>query len=636
MKRTSNRKDAMIEIIPSRFDTSASLSFRTALRQRGVRLWPVFFDRLSRISIGVALCVLISGCATPRSAKEFAEPVSLVSRVGKERSCEATGPFAPAGSIRLEQHVLVSDSEGNIPKNRHDGSFSKAFRTIMAGYVEEFNRRKRLGNAMGKDSPPPRLLFYFNGGLNFQADVEAQAERQIPCMMADGYYPVFFVWDTGHIPSYWEQIWNVYDGQVRHEPWVKLRAPFLFGTHVISGFSGAPVDYLVEGRRFWRAVRGIPPCSMTVRNTPDYCPEEQRVRFVDQQGGADPNESTVYAAPSADLSEPEIGSLLGYSALFPVRLFSAPLAHGLGDATWENYLRRTRTTIRRTVEFDLDRYAPGRIHDGLNPDEFRKVNDSFTKGTGVFARFFETLLQYYKGKRRLCSEWFCDESRTLSPDRGDSGSSAEHKSDDDAIVSALANARITLIGHSMGAIVINELVERFPDLPYGDIVVMASAASLRDTRRVITNYFESPFTPFSESQGKPIDTRFYSLMLHPLNDAGESTGAGLIPSGSLLMWIDEMYEVPKTPEDKTFGYWPTAKAGRRMFGHAAQVRTLYRVFNRAEAASGEESNPVRHGDFNNDDMCFWRPAFWGVNGTGWESLYSDLPPEALQACRKKE
>ncbi len=73
-----------------------------------------------------------------------------------------------------------------------------------------------------------------------------------------------------------------------------------------------------------------------------------------------------------------------------------------------------------------------------------------------------------------------------------------------------------------------------------------------------------------------------------------------------------------------------------MFGHAAQVRTPYRAFNSAAAVPSEESDPVRHGDVNNDDMCFWRPAFWGVNGTGWMPLYSDLPPRALQACRKKE
>ena len=46
---------------------------------------------------------------------------------------------------------------------------------------------------------------------------------------------------------------------------------------------------------------------------------------------------------------------------------------------------------------------------------------------------------------------------------------------------------------------------------------MASAASLRDTRRVLNRYFEDmPIAP-----GYSADTYFYALMLHPLNDARE-------------------------------------------------------------------------------------------------------------------
>lgn len=34
-------------------------------------------------------------------------------------------------------------------------------------------------------------------------------------------------------------------------------------------------------------------------------------------------------------------------------------------------------------------------------------------------------------------------------------------------------------------------------------------------------------------------TKFYGLMLHPMNDARESTGRGLLPSGSLLAYVDD-------------------------------------------------------------------------------------------------
>ena len=197
---------------------------------------------------------------------------------------------------------------------------------------------------------------------------------------------------------------------------------------------------------------------------------------------------------------------------------------------------------------------------------------------------------------------------------------------DAAIAEALAHARITLIGHSMGAIVVNELVDKFPNLPYGEIVVMASAASLRDTRRVMDAYFES-------AQGQAADTRLFALSLHPLNDARERPYRGAVPSGSLLMWIDEMYDPAKTPDDRVFGFWPTAKAARQMFGSAAQERTLYRVFSRPQAAPGTPSNPIEHGQFNEDDTCFWRPSFWGVVGTSWEEIYrGQFPEHALRRC----
>jgi pimeloyl-ACP methyl ester carboxylesterase len=250
----------------------------------------------------------------------------------------------------------------------------------------------------------------------------------------------------------------------------------------------------------------------------------------------------------------------------------------------------------------------------------------FPKGTGAFARFFETLLHYYYPDWELIrSEWHCIDGRDA---RLDPPTPADEQLDQQ-IRAALADARITMIGHSMGAIVINELLDRFRDLPYADIVVMASAASMRDTRRVLNRYFE-------DAPGGEPDTNFHALMLHPLNDARERQYAGAVPSGSLLMWIDEMYGVPRTPDDKTLGFWPTAESARRMFGFAAQKHMLYRVFSRPQAAMEDPTNPIEHGQFNEDDTCFWRPSFWGVGGTSWASRYAAaLPEQALLPCGER-
>ena len=60
-------------------------------------------------------------------------------------------------------------------------------------------------------------MFYFNGGLNPEENVLNQAADQIPCMLADGIYPVFFIWDTNGTRSYAEQAFHVRDGVLLRE-----------------------------------------------------------------------------------------------------------------------------------------------------------------------------------------------------------------------------------------------------------------------------------------------------------------------------------------------------------------------------------------------------------------------------------
>lgn len=83
---------------------------------------------------------------------------------------------------------------------------------------------------------------------------------------------------------------------------------------------------------------------------------------------------------------------------------------------------------------------------------------------------------------------------------------------------------ITLVGHSMGAIIVNNLLSVDATLKYNNIVHMASADS-------IANLFEYVLPYLSEHQG----ARFYSLSLHPENEVRESNALGTIPSGRLLV-----------------------------------------------------------------------------------------------------
>ena len=114
----------------------------------------------------------------------------------------------------------------------------------------------------------------------------------------------------------------------------------------------------------------------------------------------------------------------------------------------------------------------------------------------------------------------------------------------------LRNARIVMIGHSMGAIVVNELLQLFPDLPYEFLVYMAGAASVRDTSRAVTPVLV-------DNLGC---TKFYGLMLHPMNEARESNR--LWPA-AFRQLARLCRRVPRSAENCARPYrWPVAQPAR--------------------------------------------------------------------------
>jgi hypothetical protein len=102
-----------------------------------------------------------------------------------------------------------------------------------------------------------------------------------------------------------------------------------------------------------------------------------------------------------------------------------------------------------------------------------------------------------------------------------------------------------------------------------------------------------------------------------MNEAREPTGYGLLPSGSLLVYVDEFLEVPKTVPDRTVGQWRNLRGTRHVFfPEEARRWMLFHVFDRAAGwrplGKGGDyyRNPTTHGAFNDEDVPFWQDAFW--------------------------
>ncbi len=257
-------------------------------------------------------------------------------------------------------------------------------------------------------------------------------------------------------------------------------------------------------------------------------------------------------------------------------------------------VRRTRTGVHRPREFEIN-IEPS-IREQIKADIKR-----FPRGTGGFAKFFHMIEMCYRQAN------------------GSKPIHADPKSTDCFVNPKIfSNVELTVIGHSMGTIVINELLPLFRELPVKDIVYMASAASVRDSKRSLAPLL-------SHQDNSKHSQKFYNLMLHPMNDAQELAVKGMAPSGSLLAWIDEMYENPRTMLDRTFGKWRNVRATKHIFRPESQKNMIFRVYNwRGPSAAylrkkNNHCYPVTHGGFNDDRMAFWRPQFWGADRVGWRS-----------------
>ena len=150
----------------------------------------------------------------------------------------------------------------------------------------------------------------------------------------------------------------------------------------------------------------------------------------------------------------------------------------------------------------------------------------------------------------------------------------------------------TLIAHSMGTIIANNILTRFPNIDFNKVIYMAAACKIKDLEKSVV-----PWLKFDKNR------KFYNLTLNPYRDINENGFYDFVPRGSLLIWIDGFLEDVDSFEDRTAGYWfNIIRAAEVVFPPEirSQVHlTRYGIKNRT---------PQNHGEF--DDFNFWNEGFW--------------------------
>ncbi len=247
-----------------------------------------------------------------------------------------------------------------------------------------------------------------------------------------------------------------------------------------------------------------------------------------------------------------------YPTQLPAKMLTTVLVDRPGGTGWHNMQRRSRKLIRQ-------------------PGEYRSDHPFESTPTGGLAVFFQSLAEHIAAHPEVEYE-------------------------------------VTLVGHSLGTCVINDLLaDGGENLPVTNIVYMSAACSLQDANTILVPYLR-----------RHQQAKLYLLMLNPVAEARERfldqwyvpfLGEPL-PKGSLLEWIDNYYEIQHSHLDRTLGKWNNVIPAKHIFADVAN-RVYMKAFD-VDVASG--SLPQKHAHLNH--LPFWRKKYWDSR-----ELAIDIPRE---------
>lgn len=449
----------------------------------------------------------------------------------------------------LKNHVIAADADGNAIDALFTG---EAIANPEAAFADVFRAADAACDAASQRFGQPhrrKLLVHVHGGLNDYADSLSTATRACRAMTAeasweDWHYPIFLVWPSGLISNYGQSLFYFRQGTDRTVVG-PLTMPIVFVSDLLAAVARVPknLTYMLL------VDGGTAFASLDWNSFPDWLRADDaaeaaaRLGFHLQLG--EKNHSALYYA----------GRATAYVLTFATKLVSEVALDAFGTQTWLVMQHRCYNTFHPQAEFEKG-----------NGGTFRPAP------SGVFGRFFAALDAKVKADKAAGIE---DE--------------------------------ITLVGHSMGTIILNEALRSFPDLPIADIVYMGAACSVEDARDAVLPVLAADK-----------DVHFHVLTLYPLAETSEAQWSFLdLPArGSLLEWIDHWYSQPTSHAQMVLGKWVNAVLGLHLFAdHKDQI------YLRGFGFDGVP--PQTHGEFN--ECPFWRHDFW------WQ----DPPPNRLPTLSGK-
>lgn len=519
---------------------------------------------------------------------------------------------------------------------------------IIIGITEFATKTDQAGKT-------PVVYTFIHGGLNGYDASEDRIARDLGPMMNgeyDGsepneklkYYPVFLVWNSG-LGTYWDSILNYDQGQWDRPWWIRWpTVPFrLLGRDIPDIVMHSFLNYSKTTLRWAQR-----------ETDDDFSCNKLRadIELGDQFACQDPQKSQ--------------GQLNGEDYLYwgslPFRAISVPLVDTFGKVAWKNMVARARFGMHKPCvdlyQADEDTCDQGAYYELFNAlqktlnssnpaaqlmsaetkaalaklkitlaghsmgafvaselvSNFPELpyNDVVFMGAAVGIREFLDSVQrvmihrqnhYQEIKTALApvnNKAFSDALDSICPDEGEAQEIADS-------ANALASKRSGFKKQQLLSM---------RNLP-------AQAEACEKTIRESMGQLKQALKDVEHLQ--PSLFHFYNLSLDESAEAEEYDYdafyyVGIIsPRGSLLDWIDDMYETPSDFLERTMGKWKNVVAVREFFtsNGAASVKD-HLHFQKFDLAC---DSPKRHGELASTERGCAAPVYWDPKYWRWDNRF---------------
>lgn len=500
----------------------------------------------------------------------------------------------PRDPIAFDKRKITCKSQNGNPAYVSD----KELPTLVQADLKDAAR-----HAEKNDSDKIKLLIYIHGGLN---KVTESLQNNVPLKSAiigddeHWYYPKFLVWPSDGLTNYSEHALNVSGGRYTENV---LRGLFGGTATLISdslqGIVNIPrswyiqavnaKDYLwgLNDKRYQDLLAAYPsPIRVShawVQARDNYCKAIDAIR-------AEADDSNCIASGYIKNSEPTIP-------------FAEPRERrNRANINWSNYERDSlNPLVNPGIIWNrisaLSRLSIGSLtHSEIGAASWRNMKRRAFNVTSPTVLFDSRIQNRHPcsrdGKRCVSGIQYFDELLSqinASPDP--------------------SRYELTLIGHSMGAFILNSLINTHLDQLVkhqilSNVVYMAAAATIEETILTIRNLYQA-----YDSRGVAFEQwpQVSNLMLNRVAEISEMMFFGLVPSGSLLVWVDEIYERPNHPAGRTIGAEVNVYSAlpyiTQQLGPYYTSKITFKSFDRTLGPG-----PSTHSEFN--DGKFWHPTFW--------------------------